>query len=293
MAAATGACKAMGLEPLFEIHYLPDGDALMLCFFLVDQGNTFAYTVHAFESLVLSRLLIDSGARPYSFGIWNHPFSDHMDRSEREALSALKAKLDPMDIMNSGKFFTLSGRWAGLGGKVFDPRLMKPVLRVIVMFSPLSYKLLGRLSTLVRERFTPKRRDRVVALADECAMCGSCVSVCPAYQLTGDERVTARGKLLTAKAVAGGFRITKEHARKMFLCMRCKACEQVCQSKLELISSYEELEKSLEASFGKDTKEIERFLRFAEASPAYDALVSKGLVIGAPRDDRGGDIGDV
>jgi FAD/FMN-containing dehydrogenase/ferredoxin len=293
MSAATDACRAMGLEPLFEIHYLPDGDALMLCFFLVDQGNTFAYTVHAFESLILARLLIDAGARPYSIGIWNHAFSDHTDRSEREALSKVKDKLDPLDIMNSGKYFTLSGRWAGLGGKVFDPRVMKPVLRIIVAISPLSYSLLGRLSALIRERFEPKRRDPVVALADECAMCGSCVSVCPAYQLTGDERVTARGKLLTAKAVAGGLRITEEHAHRMFLCMRCKACEQVCQSKLELIPSYEELERSLESSFGKDAKEIEQFLRFAERSPVYDALVSKGLVIGAPRDDRGGEIGDV
>ena len=291
--AATNACKAMALEPLFEAHYLPDGDALMLCFFLVDQGNTFAYTVDAFKSLVLARILMDAGARPYSFGIWNHAFSDLMDRSEREALASLKRRLDPMNHMNAGKYFSLSGRWAGLGGKTFDPRVMKPVLKTIAALSPLSLELLGRLSGLLKERFEPKRHDRVVAVADECSMCGSCVSVCPAYQLTGDERVTARGKLLTAKAMASGFPITAQHAHRMFLCMRCKACEQVCQSKLELVSVYDEFEASLERSYGKDPKEIEAFLKFAEKSQAYDALVEKGLVIGAPRSGPGGDVGDV
>jgi FAD/FMN-containing dehydrogenase/ferredoxin len=293
MAAASAACRAMRLDPLFEIHYLPRGEALMLCFFLVDQGNTFAYTVDAFKSLVLARLLIDAGARPYSFGIWNHAFSDSMDPSEREALAALKRRLDPLNIMNSGKFFALSGRWAGLGGKVFDPRVMKPLLKTVTALSPFSLSLLGRLSEMFRERFEPKRRERVVAVANECAMCGSCVSVCPAYQLTGDERVTARGKLLTAKAIDGGFQISKEHAHRMFLCMRCKACEQVCQSKLELIPAYEEFEASLERSHGKNSKEIERFLQFAEKSPVYDALVTKGLVVGAPTGGQGGDIGDV
>lgn len=291
--AASRACRSMSLDPLFEVHYLPDGEALMLCFFLVDQGNTFAYTVDAFKSLLVARILMDAGARPYSFGIWNHAFSDSMDRSEREALADLKRRLDPLDIMNSGKYFALSGRWAGLGGKVFDPRVMKPVLKTIAALSPLSLSLLGRLSDLLRRRFEPKRRERVVAVADECAMCGSCVSVCPAYQLTGDERVTARGKLLTAKSIAGGFPISAEHAHRTFLCMRCKACEQVCQSKLELLPVYDELEASLERSYGRDAKEIERFLKFAEQSTVYDALVQKGLVVGAPRSGPGGDVGDV
>jgi FAD/FMN-containing dehydrogenase/ferredoxin len=291
--SATTACKGMGLDPLFEVHYLPEGEALMLCFFLVDQGNTFAYTLDALKSLVLAHLLIDAGARPYSLGIWNHAFSESMEVSERAALSKLKRKVDPNDVMNTGKYFVLSGRWAGLGGRIFDPRVMKPILSVVTAMSPFSYSTLGRISGLLEDLFEPKRRDRVVAVADECAMCGSCVSVCPAYQLTGDERVTARGKLVTAKAIAGGVQMTKEHAHRMFLCMRCKACEQVCQSKLELVPVYEELEAMLERSYGKDAKEIDRFLQFAERSPAYDALVARGLVVGAPRNDAGGGSGDV
>ena len=291
--AASRICMSMSLEPLFEVHYLPDGDALLLCFFLVDQGNTFAYTLDAVKSLILARALVDAGGRPYSVGIWNNPFTDSMVPGERSSLRKLKAKLDPNDMMNSGKYFSLSGRWAGLGGLIFHPRLMRPILRLVVAFSPVSTSLFGKATVMLRKWFAPKGRDKLISVADECAMCGSCIGVCPAYKLLGDERVTARGKLITAKCMAGGFPISAEHAMRTFLCMRCKACEQVCQSKLELMSAYDELEARLERLHGRNQREVERFVRFAEDSPIYDDLVRKGLVVGAPRNRQGGASGDV
>jgi Fe-S oxidoreductase len=120
-------------------------------------------------------------------------------------------------------------------------------------------------------------------------MCGACVIVCPAYALTKDERVTARGKLLLAKAMVEGREITREHAHRAFLCMRCKACEQVCQSKLDLIPAYEELERRLERVHGKDPAEIEHFVRVAELSPRYEEMVSRGLVLGAPKNGMRGE----
>jgi len=124
-------------------------------------------------------------------------------------------------------------------------------------------------------------------------MCGACVSVCPAYLVVSDERVTARGKLLTVKAMSRGERISREHAHRIFLCMRCKACEQVCQSKLELMSVFDTLEKELEAEHGKDLQEIEKFIKYAESTPEYDKLVERGLVLGAPRHGMGGGEADV
>jgi Na+-translocating ferredoxin:NAD+ oxidoreductase RnfC subunit len=105
--------------------------------------------------------------------------------------------------------------------------------------------------------------------------------------------VTARGKMLTAKAMARGAKISKEHAQRTFLCMRCKACEQVCQSKLDLISAFEILEGELESICGKDAAEIEKFLRYTENTPEYDSLIERGLVIGAPKNGMGGDEPDV
>ena len=157
----------------------------------------------------------------------------------------------------------------------------------------MSTKLIRRATKFVRSQLRPSVKTDVLRVADECAMCGACVSVCPAYLMIGDERVTARGKLMTAKAMASGMRITKEHAHRTFLCIRCKACEQVCQSKLELIPVYESLETELESIHGKDAAEIERFVKFTEASPEFDQLIQKGLVVGAPKNGMGGAKRDV
>jgi Fe-S oxidoreductase len=135
-----------------------------------------------------------------------------------------------------------------------------------------------------------KQDDEMMLAADQCAMCGACVAVCPAYMVVGDERVTARGKLQTARLLDSGAKVSKEHAHRTFLCMRCHACEQVCQSKLELLPLYDALEAKLEKAHGKDVKEIDAFIKFTELTPEYDALLQRGLVIGSPKFGmKGGD----
>ncbi len=288
MSSISSLSAQLDLEPMFEVHMLPGDESLLLCFFMADQGNTFLYTLTAFKSLLLTRLAVDMGAKPYSVGIWNHAFSDVAEADRKDAMRRLKVEYDPRGVMNPGKYFRLSGRFGALSGLVMDPKLMGPVLRTILMMSPLVLPVLHVATAFSRERLEPKDRSMDLRVADECAMCGACVGVCPAYLALGDERVTARGKLLTAKAMAAGFQISEEHAHRTFLCMRCKACEQVCQSKLELIPFYEELERRLEHRFGRDAQEIERFVRFSESSPEYDELVRRGLVIGAPKNRGGG-----
>ncbi len=288
IAAVRKLCSKLAIDPMFEIHFLADGRSLLLCFFTIDQGNTMGYTLASFESLLLSRLLMDMGGKPYSMGIWNMPFSDAEDRSHMKLVKGAKTRLDPKGVMNSGKFFYLSGRFGRLGSAVLHPRFMRPLLRTIIAFSPLSTKLIRFVGEFARRRLKPEGRTDILRTADECAMCGACVPVCPAYLMLGDERVTARGKLQTAKAIAGGMPLSKEHAHRTFLCMRCKACEQVCQSKLDLTPIYEELEAQLERAHGRDAEEIEAFVRATEASPEYDELVCRGLVLGAPRHGTGG-----
>jgi len=286
-------CDLFELEPLFEIHFLDDGNGLLLCYFMTDQGNTIRYTMDALKSMLITTMLLDLGAKPYSIGIWNYPFSNAEDRSRVEALRKAKTKLDPKGVMNSGKYFSLSGRFAGITGSLFGPSIMRPVLKTMVVFSPVTSRLMRAFYDFASKRLKPKTRTDLLRIADECAMCGACVSVCPAYLVVGDERVTGRGKLLTTKAMARGTKISKEHAHRMFLCMKCKACEQVCQSKLELVSAYEILEKELESEYGKDAAEIEKFIRYTENTKEYDDLIERGLVVGAPRHGMGGGASDV
>ena len=285
---ARSMSKKLGVDPLFEVHFLEGGWALLLCFYMTDQGNTIGYMLDAVKSMILSRLLIDLGAKPYSIGVWNNPFSSAEGRDKIAKLRKAKSALDPRGVMNSGKMFSLSGRFGRIVSFGFGPRVMMPGLKAFLVFSPITARVMAAGHRFANKRLKPKSRSELLRIADECAMCGACVSVCPAYVVASDERVTARGKLLTVKAMARGQQISKEHAHRIFLCMRCKACEQVCQSKLELISVFDALEKELEELYGKDQQEIEKFIKYAESTPLYDKLVERGLVLGAPRHGMGG-----
>jgi ferredoxin len=285
---AEGLCRELGLEPMFEVHFLNDGNGLLLCYYITDQGNTISFTLDAAKSMILTSMLIDAGAKPYSIGIWNTAFTSADDRSKLEALRRAKAKLDPGNIMNTGKYFFLSGRFGGILGTAFSPGIMRPALKTMRVFSPLTMRLMRTGYRFAERKLRPKTRTEIQRIADECAMCGACVSVCPAYLVVGDERVTARGKLLAIKAMASGAKLTKEHSDRIFLCMRCKACEQVCQSKLALVDTYDKLESDLQELNGKDATEIDKFIRYAESQPEFDRLVERGLVIGAPKYGTGG-----
>jgi len=286
---AEDLCQEFDLDPLSEVHFLQGKEALLLCYYVTDQVNQSAYTLDAAKSMIVTSSLIGIGARPYSLGVWNNSFADHWPEEERERLRRIKDRLDPTAVMNPGKYFALKGRMFGAAGMVFSPLGSGLGFKVLAqLHAPLGVAFRS-LSSVSRKVMGPSKRDVLVEMANQCAMCGACVSVCPAYALTNDERVTARGKLLLAKAMSEGKEITREHAHRAFLCMRCKACEQVCQSKLELIPAYEDLEARLEKAYGKDDAEIEHFVRLAEVSPHYEEMVSRGLVLGAPKNAMGGE----
>jgi FAD/FMN-containing dehydrogenase/ferredoxin len=279
-------CCELGLRPLFEVHFLDDGRGLLLCFYVTDQGNVLTYTMDAIKSMLITSRLIQIGAKPYSIGVWFFPFSDAEEKDQVKRLLDAKRTLDPQGVMNRGKYFSLSGRFGGLGALAFSPRFMKPAFKTMLLFLPITSRVMRYISSFhgsALSKGIPSTVTDLERIANECAMCGACVSVCPAYLIVRDERVTARGKLMTAMSMARGERLSKEHSDRTFLCMRCKACEQICQSKLELVAAYDVLEKELERQYGKDQQEIERFIKYAETSPEYDKLIDRGLVLGAPR----------
>ena len=152
-------------------------------------------------------------------------------------MAAAKAELDPADIMNRGKYPRLNGRLGGVARGPVQPQLHGQHAPV---GQPCRHRCRHRRS---RRRFRGVKvfdragDDVLLRTADECAMCGACVGVCPAYLLTKDERVTARGQAPRRPPDRARRRHPKEHAHRISLCMRCKACEQVCQSKLHLIDA--------------------------------------------------------
>jgi FAD/FMN-containing dehydrogenase/ferredoxin len=272
-------CDQHGLEPMMEIHFLNNGDGMLLCYYITDQTKQLKYTMDSFRGLLISKALYEEGATPYSFGVWNHLFVDYADPAEKKALTEAKLQMDPANVMNRGKFPKLGGRMGGLPAVLFSPGVLGSVLKMVNSLAPFAAPAVKVIAS--GEIMERQGKDLLLDTADECAMCGACVGVCPAYMLTKDERVTARGKLLTARRMDVYGAVTKEHAHATFLCMRCKACEQVCQSKLHLIPVYEEMERRLAEQHGKNDDMVKRFVEQAENSAAYDALVDRGLVLGS------------
>jgi FAD/FMN-containing dehydrogenase/ferredoxin len=275
-------CQTFDLDPLLEVHFLNGPEALVLCYYLTDQSKEGAYMMDAVKSMIITQALMQLGSRPYSLGVWNNTFVDKMPAEEMDRLRKVKAELDPKGLMNKGKFLKLHGRSGGIPSKFLTPAVAGTGLKFANLFQKPAGPVL-RMATKAASGMGVKKDDELMLAADQCAMCGACVAVCPAYLVVGDERVTARGKLATARVLDAGGKVSKEHAHRTFLCMRCHACEQVCQSKLELLPLYDKLEEKLEKAHGKDVKEIDAFIKFTELRPEYDALLQKGLVIGSPK----------
>lgn len=71
----------------------------------------------------------------------------------------------------------------------------------------------------------------LVAGSDICVQCGLCLSVCPTYQLTGEEIQSPRGRVMLYRAAAEG--LTDDRAAVLeaaYDCLDCRACQTVCPS---------------------------------------------------------------
>ena len=73
----------------------------------------------------------------------------------------------------------------------------------------------------------------------------------------------------------GVWDLSPEEAQSLFFCLRCGACERVCQSQLPLTDVWDELEGSLEQQFGRPDEAIGGFIEAAEASDEYWERVRK------------------
>jgi glycolate oxidase iron-sulfur subunit len=74
----------------------------------------------------------------------------------------------------------------------------------------------------------------LLAIYDEvarCNRCGFCLSVCPVYAITGEERAVARGHNVHLQdIIEGRLMISKELKQPLFDCLLCRACVESCMS---------------------------------------------------------------
>lgn len=72
--------------------------------------------------------------------------------------------------------------------------------------------------------------EEAEAILRSCVHCGFCLSVCPTYQLLGDELDSPRGRIYLLKQMLEGQPVTEKTQMHLDRCLTCRACETACPS---------------------------------------------------------------
>ncbi|MHB8110142.1 MAG: FAD-binding protein [Syntrophorhabdaceae bacterium] len=260
-----------GVEIFVDSYILDEKHALIMTNFLCDSRKT-KYYMDLPLTMILTRTAVRMGAEPYGLGIWNAGFVNNLyTKEKKEKLLAYKAKVDPNNIMNPGKFFAVKSAASGLTGFVFSPGIFNFSIGSLVALSP----VVGKIATSFFGKLKKIDDLDFELTTHACAKCGNCIAVCPAYLVTGNEAMTAKGKIALAKKLIEGKELTKEEAEKVFMCMHCRACEEICQTNLELMALWDALEKRIEAKHGRPAEKIDEFIKKVDASSDYWEMVER------------------
>jgi len=258
-----------GVEICIDSYIINEKQALIMSTFLCDSRSKKYYVNMPLVSM-LTKTAVSLGAEPYGLGLWNAAFINNMyGREKLKELKTYKAKVDPNNIMNPGKFFGITSK--GISAFVFHPVVFGLSMNLMILLSP----LIGKMATLLLGK-----DEKIDSLDFEqsihaCAKCGNCMAVCPAYLITKNEGVTAKGKIALANKIITGKEVTREEAANAFMCMHCKGCEEICQTNLELMMFWDALEKRIEGKYGRPEAQITEFLKKVDDSKEYWDMVER------------------
>ena len=92
--------------------------------------------------------------------------------------------------------------------------------------------------------------DKIFSLDSEvlnaCVSCGLCLPHCPTYRVTGDERLSPRGRIsLMRISESSEFVPTQEWINSMDTCVQCLGCETACPSSVQFGDLISETKKNL------------------------------------------------
>ncbi|MCX5848339.1 MAG: FAD-binding protein [Deltaproteobacteria bacterium] len=210
-----------GVDIFIDSYIIDEKMALIMTNFLCDSRKTRYYIALPLQQM-LTQTAVSMGAEPYGLGIWNAAFINHLYNAEKKRdLLAYKAKVDPNNIMNPGKFFGIKSKLFNIPALVFRPGIFSFSINMLILLSPIV------------------------------------------------------GKIALAKKLIEGRPVTKEEAENVFMCMHCKACEEICQTNLELMMLWDALEKRVESKFGRPEDKISEFLKRVDDSKEYWEMVDR------------------
>ncbi len=258
-----------GVEICIDSYIIDEQKALIMATFLCDSRKKKYFISMPLVSM-LTKTAVGFGAEPYGLGLWNAAFINALfTRAKKSDLMAYKKRVDPNNILNPGKFFSVNSNV--LTALLFNPAFFNLSIGMVAFLSP----VIGKAVTLLFGK-----NEKVDTLDYEltthaCAKCGNCIAVCPAYLVTGNEAVTAKGKIALAKKLIEGKPVTAQEAENVFMCMHCKGCEEICQTNLELMMLWDALEKRMEARIGRPEEKIAEFLKRVDDSNEYWEMVDR------------------
>jgi NAD-dependent dihydropyrimidine dehydrogenase PreA subunit len=218
--------NAFGVSLATECYFLNDETALTLPVYTFRGANGIDDALKSSLAYVLTEMGIRMEGRPYGIGIWNSPFVRHKYGTAFSALKQFKKNIDAESLFNPGKFFELNFRTGPIGKLAALPLYSKliPVWTRIVIHMARVFRFI---QTRGDRSFT-RNQNLILNQEELCSKCGSCISVCPAYIDTQDERTTARGKLRMGKQILQGQAMTPQEAnilislhalRRMYGCL--------------------------------------------------------------------------
>lgn len=73
---------------------------------------------------------------------------------------------------------------------------------------------------------------RLLALADQCVMCGLCLPHCPTYRLGRHEAESPRGRVALIRQLAAGTAPSESAIAHLDHCLGCLSCQKVCPSQV-------------------------------------------------------------
>ena len=244
--------RRAGVELDPEVYYVSEGEALVIAGYLTDHRTAAFYL-----DLVLAPALLDLavkrfGGKPYVLGRWQATFAaDRFGPAGLERLKALKAGLDPQDLINRGVVLGmgLHGPLGSLTERVYRPG----VSLVRTLWSTPGPAALGHVARDVLAQVPGPAKGRgeaagtaaataPAARAIHCVNCGECNSVCPVYDAAAialPQTLTHHGELLYAGRAPQGSVTTL-----LDLCMRCGDCEEVCQAGIPHLALYDEMARA-------------------------------------------------
>ncbi len=261
---------------LYPIAHLINRDEVLFLAMLATDHRKLIFYLDLMLIPMMLRLAVQSfGGKPYGIGIWNTPFLKRLYPPQTlKGLIQYKKKVDPMGLLNSGKFFSTSGRWGAFQRVLFREDFFDLGLstsqwlmfRLLSFFPPENLRL--------RTPLVPEKLEGLSKQILSCAQCGVCVGRCPVYRATGDETLTARGKFLTIKKALEKGELEFSKALPIYFCLRCGRCDEECQVHLKHLPIFEGLEKYLEERGDFPIEQIKSFIREVEESPDFQRFLN-------------------